>query len=112
MALPWFCTTTVTVKVYPIINDHGAHVPDYTQTATRRDITGCSWQPSDGQEQDDRREATMRTGRLYLPAGAVIDGASIVEVLGRDYEVVGDPADWSTQPAGGHVVAVLQRWEG
>jgi hypothetical protein len=112
VTLPWFATATATVKHYPTATDHGSHVIDYTATPTRTDITGCSWQPSDGQELDDRREATMRTGRLYMPAGTVIDGAAIVEIGGRDYQVVGDPADWSGMPLWGHVVAVLHRWEG
>jgi hypothetical protein len=112
MTLPWFATKSVAVKTYPTISDHGAHVFDFTAEPTRRTISNCSWQPSDGDEQDDRREATMRTGRLYMPPTANVDGASIIEIDGKDYSVVGDPADWSTQPMWPHVVAVVQRWEG
>lgn len=110
--LPWFATTTAVVKTYPTVSDHGAHVVDFSATPVRVEVRQCSWQPSDGQEQDDRREATMRTGRLYMPANAPVAGDSIVEIDGRDYEVVGDPADWSGAPMFPHVVAVLQRWEG
>jgi hypothetical protein len=112
MSLPWFAVQVVHVKTYPVINDHGAEVVDYTGEPIRRPIAGCSWQPSDGHEEDARREATMRTGRLYMPAHTDIDGAAIVEVEGKDYTVVGDPADWSTAPFHPHVVAVLERWEG
>lgn len=104
---------TVTVLTYPTTGDHGAQVINYSATPARRDIKGCSWQPSDGSELYDRQDATRAAGRLFLPSGSGITGTSIIEVRGLEYEVVGDPADNSGAPFGlGHVVAVLQRWEG
>lgn len=112
MTLPWFATKSVAIKHYPTISDHGADVIDYSQTPVRDEIKHCSWQPGSGAELDDRREATMRNGTLYLPPHVAIDGASIVEIEGRDYSVIGDPADWSNMPLHPHIVAVVQRWEG
>jgi hypothetical protein len=113
MILPAIANTSVNVLTYPTTSDHGANVTNYAGTPTTRAIPGCSWQPADGSEVYDRQDATLAAGKLYLPAGAGIDGTSVLEVEGKVYQVVGDPADHSNAPFGlGHVVAILNRWEG
>jgi hypothetical protein len=42
----------------------------------------------------DARNALVSGWTLYLPAGTAVTAANRVKVRGKEYPVVGEPADW------------------
>ena len=110
--LPSFCRDTVK-RIRPGTKElRGSTVPDWT-TATTKQITGCSMQPSTTSlSQDGRVLGILDEYTLFTPPDADIDAGDRIEFNGQVYEIDGDVR---IQPAAlrlDHIEIRLRRYSG
>lgn len=108
--LPSFAKDTVTVLRAPVVKDHGADVPDWSNP-TLVTVTGCSVQPGATGEDNQNRAGASIAYTVYMPPGTDVRFTDRVRLATGDYVVVGEPERW-TSPTGrlSHVRVELQRW--
>lgn len=114
MALPSFCSDSVTVVRAPLRESRGTSTRDWS-SATRKEIEGCSVQfgsTSTGRA-DERELAVSDAATLFAPPGADIEPGDRIECAFGAFEVDGSPMP-RTSPTGAasHVECSLSRWRG
>jgi head-tail adaptor len=96
------------------IDGYGDPVTDWT-TPTRTDVyaRGVEPRPS-GEPVQDARNAVTSGFTVYLPLGTDLTPADRLEVRGKAYDVLGEPAEWRNPWGGGFggLVVQTERTEG
>ena len=113
MALSSFARETITRLRYPLRDDFGTPMPDYTAEPERLDITGCWLEPIRSIENLDGRLAVQTGWNVAAPPGIDIASADHVEYRGVVYEAVGD-AMAVPSPSGAldATQLILRHWAG
>lgn len=113
MALPSFCSETVSVLRAPLSDVRGTKERDWSR-ASAHGVEGCSVQPaSTSTDRGDARMSASESVTVYAPPGADIEeGDRIVCRLG-EFAVDGIPQRWES-PTGAvsHTVVQASRWRG
>lgn len=88
---------TVTVVRAGLVDDgYGNPVPDWA-AATSTPYEGCAVaQGTRGSEVLDDRNAVVSDLVVFMPPGADVAATDRLSVRARDYEVVGEPFDWTS----------------
>ena len=113
MALPSFCTETVTVTRAPYIEQRGVKVRDW-DNAQSHYVTGCSVQyASTTTDREEPRDARQSDATLYAPPGADIQPEDRITCAFGIFAVDGRPMP-RVSPTGAvsHVEVGLSMWEG
>lgn len=110
--LPSFCNDTV-VRIRPATTtQRGSTVFDWN-TATEKEITGCSMQPASTSLSEDGRVLGIRDEySLFAPADADIKAGDRIRYDGKVYTIDGDVR---TQPSAlrlEHIHIYLRRYSG
>ncbi|MEV8134297.1 hypothetical protein [Microbacterium aurantiacum] len=86
-----FASLTVVRLRYPVRDDYGVEVPDYSATPTEAVIEGCWYEPTSSAESRDGRSA-VRTGyTIDAPADVDVRSTDRIRIAGVEYDVEGDP---------------------
>lgn len=113
MALPSWCTDSVSVLRAPLVSIRGTEERDWG-AATRHTVEGCSFQPSSTDtDTSQARRAVSVDAVLYAPHGSDIKTGDRVSFGGSVYSVVGHPFDRESPfSAADHMRVELALWEG
>ena len=82
---------TITRKRYPLIDDMGSQVVDYSATPETLDIEGCWPEPEESTIDDDGRTLTVTGYRIAAPYDADVLARDVIAYAGVDHKVTGDP---------------------
>ena len=115
MALPSFCTQSIT-RIRPGTKTlRGSEVFDWTATAaSTATIDGCSVQPAGTSLSEDGRVLAITDGlTVYAPAGSDIQAGDRIQYAGETYTINGAPRIWPSASGGlDHIQLNLERWSG
>ena len=110
--LPAFAKHTVTVLRAGVQMDHGTEIPDWSEP-TETTVSGCSVQPTFGEEETSHRDAVQSEYTVYMPKGTDVDAYCRIVWKGKTYEVVGNPSVWDVPMSSvEHVAVHMNLWEG
>lgn len=88
-------------------DDYGNPARDW-DAATESEVTGCSVQPVQGDEETVARDTVVSRWRLYAPDSTDLLASDRVRFEGDVYEVDGEVQRWDFPPLS-HVTALLRR---
>src|SRR5690625_7278352 len=93
--LPVFAKHTITIiRAGKTTDLYGNEIPDW-DNATRSDVSGCSVQPTFGEEDTMHRDAVQSEYTVYAPPGTDVTADDGGEWNGASNEVNGRPWVWS-----------------
>lgn len=108
--LPGFCRDEVTIVTAS--RNGPRNERDWTN-ATRRTVSGCSFQPSNTTGEVVDRESASETYRCYMPPQTQVDQADRLEYDGVQYLIIGFPRlNRSPLGAVSNLEIVCERWHG
>lgn len=102
----------MTRRRYPVVDDQGTSVADFTGTPSEVPIKNCWAEPIDPETETQGRVAARSGFRCTAPEGTDLDSfVDHVAYAGVEYELDGDAVP-VTSPTGGlnEVMFTLRRW--
>lgn len=122
--LPSFMTKPFVRKRFPLVEDHGSQVRDYsaneytdnysdseTYSAPDEATFYGSVQPGTGTEELINRNGADIVKTIWAQPGSDVRHDDLITLSDGDYQVNGSPEVWETGVMD-HVVIRLSRWEG
>lgn len=120
--LPSFMTKSFVRKRFPLVDDHGSQVIDYSAgdyddeqhdgySAPDTATFYGSVQPGTGTEDLVSRNGAEIVKTIWAQPGADVKASDIISLSDGEYQVNGEPERWETGVMD-HVVIRLSRWEG
>lgn len=113
MALPSWCSQSIT-RVRPgTTTSRGSTIPDWTNTSTAV-ISGCSVQPaSTGLSQDGRVLGINEGLTIYMPPGSDVQAGDRIIYQGKLYTIKGEPKTWQSPTGAVSSTQIsVERWSG
>ena len=110
--LPSFCRDTVT-RIRPGTKDvRGSTIPDW-ETATTKDISGCSMQPASTSLTEDGRVLGISDRyTLFAPTEADIEAGDRIQFNGKIFTIDGDVRVQPCAMQLDHLEITLKRYQG
>ena len=111
--LPVFAKhTIIIIRPTWVAGRYGNEIPDW-ENVTRTSVSGCSVQPTFGEEDTSHRDSVQSEYTVYAPPGTDVTAYDRIEWNGTVHEVNGRPSVWSVgMGLVDHVAIHINVWEG